>query len=143
LAVAGVLFISLIGWRLIPMRQRAHADAFETGSYLTEARVAEDSKAIGMRLSEVQDILAATDSQVLALIREKVPVHSPSPILQLQQSDILLIESDPEVLAKNLDVLNLVFHEDRELAPPTDESDTAPAPSSDSANDTKNSDKKQ
>lgn len=143
LAIAGVLFISLIGWRLIPVRQRAHADAFETGSYLTEARVSEDSKAIGMRLSEVQEILATTDSQVLALIRENTTIQNPSPILQLQQNDILLIESDPDVLAKNLDVLNLVFHEDRILAMPTDEPETSPAPSSGPSEDTKSAEKKQ
>ncbi|GGE56342.1 SLC13 family permease [Paenalcaligenes hominis] len=143
LAIAGVLFISLIGWRLIPVRQRAHADAFETGSYLTEARVSEDSKAIGMRLSEVQEILATTDSQVLALIRENTTIQSPSPILQLQQNDILLIESDPDVLAKNLDVLNLVFHEDRILAMPTDEPEASPAPSSEPSEDTKSAEKKQ
>lgn len=143
LAIAGVLFISLIGWRLIPVRQRAHADAFETGSYLTEARVSEDSKAIGMRLSEVQEILATTDSQVLALIRENTTIQSPSPILQLQQNDILLIESDPDVLAKNLDVLNLVFHEDRILAMPTDEPEASPASSSEPSEDTKSAEKKQ
>lgn len=143
LAIAGVLFISLIGWRLIPVRQRAHADAFETGSYLTEARVSEDSKAIGMRLSEVQEILATTDSQVLALIRENTTIQSPSPILQLQQNDILLIESDPDVLAKNLDVLNLVFHEDRILAMPTDEPEASPASSSEPSEDTKSTEKKQ
>ena len=143
LAIAGVLFISLIGWRLIPVRQRAHADAFETGSYLTEARVGEDSKAIGMRLSEVQEILATTDSQALALIRENTTIQSPSPILQLQQNDILLIESDPDVLAKNLDVLNLVFHEDRILAMPTDEPEASPASSSEPSEDTKSTEKKQ
>ena len=39
LAFVGVLFISVIGWRLIPERKRADKDSFDTGAYLTEARV--------------------------------------------------------------------------------------------------------
>lgn len=142
LAVAGVLFISFIGWRLIPVRQRTHSTAFDTGSYITEARVAEDSKAIGMRLADAQDILTATESQILALIREKVTIQSPSPILTLQHNDILLLESDPEVLAKNLDLLHLVFHEDKALQPSTTQPASNQEQSSKANPETKTTDKK-
>src|SRR5690606_16169555 len=51
-AVGGILFISLIGWRIVPARERSGVDSFDTGTYLTEARVAANSKAIGMTLHE-------------------------------------------------------------------------------------------
>ena len=51
-AVAGILLITLIGWRLIPQRQ-PHASAdelFDISDYLAELRVPEDSKLIGKSL---------------------------------------------------------------------------------------------
>lgn len=111
LAVIGVLFISLVGWRLIPVRERAGKDTFDTGAYLTEARVPPDSKAIGMRLSEVQTTLDETDSQILGFIRKEIKLNAPNPALSLVVDDVLLIEADPTSLAKSLDTLGLVFNE--------------------------------
>ncbi|TVQ55418.1 MAG: SLC13 family permease [Phycisphaerales bacterium] len=65
-AVAGVLFITLIGWRLIPQRQ-PHASAdelFDISDYLAELRVPEDSKLIGKSLVDFSRELAeASGSQ--------------------------------------------------------------------------------
>jgi Trk K+ transport system NAD-binding subunit len=51
-AVAGVLFIALIGWRLIPNRQPAASadELFDITDYLAELRVPKDSKLIGTPL---------------------------------------------------------------------------------------------
>lgn len=113
LAILGVLFISLVGWRFIPVRERAGKDTFDTGAYLTEARVPADSKAIGMRLSEVQTTLDETDSQILGFIRKEIKLNAPNPALSLVVDDVLLIESDPTSLAKSLDTLGLVFNESK------------------------------
>lgn len=112
-AVIGVLFISLIGWRLIPVRERAGSDGFDTAAYLTEARVPEDSKAIGMRLSEVQAALDDTDSQILGFIRKDIRLNAPNPALSLVLGDVLIIEAEPEALAKTMETLGLVFNEDK------------------------------
>ena len=53
-AVLGVIFLGTLGWRLVPARERQHTDSFETGAYLTEARVPEESKAIGVTLGEAE-----------------------------------------------------------------------------------------
>ncbi len=61
-AVAGILFITLIGWRLIPQRQ-PHASAdelFDISDYLAELRVPEDSKLIGKSLVDFSRELAET-----------------------------------------------------------------------------------
>ena len=44
-AMSGIAFIALFGWRLVPARKGAGAEGFEIGAYLTEARVPEKSKA--------------------------------------------------------------------------------------------------
>ena len=48
-AVAGVLFISLIGWRLVPKPSGAadSADLFDIENYVTEVQVPEDCPHIG------------------------------------------------------------------------------------------------
>lgn len=117
LTISGVLFISLIGWRLIPARQRSSTDNFDTGAYLTEARVPSEGKAIGMRLSEVQSALDAVDSQILGLIRKDIHLNAPNPALSLVADDVLLIEAEPTVLASCMDALGLVFLEDKAPAP--------------------------
>ena len=52
-AAAGLLFVVLVGWRMVPARRGA-AEKFDTGAYLTEARVPEGSKADGRTLREVE-----------------------------------------------------------------------------------------
>lgn len=113
LAIVGVLFISLIGWRLIPVRERAGKETFDTAAYLTEARVPADSKAIGMRLAQVQATLDETDSQILGFIRRDIRLNAPNPALSLVVGDVLIIEAEPASLAKTLGTLGLVFHEDK------------------------------
>jgi len=51
-AVAGLLFIVLIGWRLIPRRQGQSAtdDLFEVEKYITEVRLPANSRLVGKRL---------------------------------------------------------------------------------------------
>lgn len=76
LAVAGVgiAFIVLVGWRLVPVRERAGVESFETEAYLTEARVPPKSKAVGMTLAAVEEALDEADAQVIGLVRDDVRI---------------------------------------------------------------------
>ncbi len=96
-AVAGILFISLIGWRLLPVRQGQDSpeDRFEIEDYLGELRVTEDSKAVGQALGQLKaDIEGAPP--VLAVIRDdaRIPAHRFRGVLQ--EDDILLVEGETE-----------------------------------------------
>ena len=54
-AITGVIYVSLIGWRLIPAARRQRdttRELEEINNYVSEARVAESSPAIGKRLRE-------------------------------------------------------------------------------------------
>jgi di/tricarboxylate transporter len=71
-AVIGIGFVALVGWRLIPLvrRQRQTAeDLFEVDAYVGEMTVSKESKAVGMTLTELDDRLAADDAMVLEVIR--------------------------------------------------------------------------
>lgn len=112
-AVTGLVFLALVGWRIVPARERAGVDNFNTGAYLTEARLSDDSKAIDMTLREAEAELGDSDAQIISLVRNEIRLVAPHPATRLHEKDILLIEADPEMLAGALDKLGLVFGEDQ------------------------------
>lgn len=108
-ALAGVLFITLIGWRLVPRREVASAASFDTGTYITEARVKEDAKAVGKSLREVEQLLEEADAQVVGMVRNKLRLSAPNPRRILQADDVLMIEAEPESLGDVLSTLGLTL----------------------------------
>jgi len=109
IAASGLVFVILLGRFLVPTRERAGAEGFETGSYLTEARITEGSKAIGMLLRDINNELEKTDAQVIGLIRNERRIPAPNPFRELHQNDVLLIETEPEGLAAALSAVELTL----------------------------------
>jgi len=82
-AIVGFIFITVIGWRLIPkarLQYSASGSLFEVGSYLTEARVSAESKIIGKTLGD---------------------------IYQISEQDVLILRADPSELRPFLDTHGL------------------------------------
>jgi di/tricarboxylate transporter len=113
LAVAGVgvLFVTLVGWRLVPARQRAGVEDFKTGAYLTEAQVPKASKVVGMTLRQVEAALEETDAQVVGLVRNEVRLTAPHPYRKVLAGDILVIEAEVKALPAALSTLGLKLEE--------------------------------
>ena len=116
-ALVGVLFIALIGWRLVPKRTVSNAASFDTGTYLTEAQVKEGAKVVGKTLREVEALLDEADAQVIGMVRNKFRISAPNPRRVLQADDILLIEAEPESLGEVLANLGLKLAAD--VPPPS------------------------
>lgn len=114
-AAVGVAFIALLGWRLVPARKRAGTEGFDTGAYLTEARLPEKCKAVGMTMRAVEAVLDEADAQIVGLVRREIRVPAPHGGLMLRAGDILAIEADPKALATVLSSLGLKLEE--EVAP--------------------------
>jgi di/tricarboxylate transporter len=106
-AVAGVAFVALIGWRLVPARQRAGIDSFETGAYVTEVRVLAGGTSEGKALRELEPMLDELGAQVVGLVRNEMRVTAPNPHRHVQADDILVVEADAETLSKVLSSLGL------------------------------------
>lgn len=106
-ALAGVVFVAFAGRYLVPTRERADAKAFETGAYITEARVPEKSKAVGMTLRRIEAALGKTDALVVGLIRGEIRIPAPSRYREIHADDILLIEAEPTDLGSALSALGL------------------------------------
>ncbi len=111
LTALGVVFIGLIGWRLVPARTQAGAEGFDTGTYLTEALVPEGSKAAGMKLREIEAALEEAEAQIIGLVRNDVRVSTPNAGRHVKAGDILIIEAEAETLASALSGLGLLLEE--------------------------------
>mgnify|MGYP001221549079 CR=1 FL=1 len=128
-AVAGVALVGLVGWRLVPARGGAGIEGFESGAYITEARVPEGSKADGRTLKEIDTELERNDAQVIGLVRNEVHVNAPSPGRRVRAGDILVVEAEAEALATALSSLGLKLEEaqPREATPePAPDGDPKP-----------------
>ena len=107
-AICGILFISFLGWRLIPSRQSpaSKEELFAVKDYLTEVRVPEKSKLAGKM---ILDIGAATEAEVvvLGMIRNGQKIVAPSSLERILEHDILIIEADSGDLQTLLDATRL------------------------------------
>lgn len=110
-SIAGVAFIALVGWRLVPVRQQRGVDGFETDAYITEARLPDDSKLHGLSLRQIDEKLGDLDAQVIGLVRNEVRLTAPNPGRRVHAGDILVIETDAETLAKVLSTLDIKLEE--------------------------------
>lgn len=127
MAALGVVFIGLVGWRLVPVRTQTDVEGFDTGTYLTEALVTEDSKAAGMKLREIEAALEETDAQIIGLVRNDVRVSAPNAGRYVHAGDILIIEAEAETLATALSSLGLVLEEAQHKAEKEDRAETGDA----------------
>lgn len=110
-AMAGVAFITLLGWRLVPKRQPAGAESFETSHYITEVRVTEKNKVVGRRLGEIEEMLDEDEAQIVGIVRNEMRVTAPRPGRIVRSGDVLVLEAEPESLATVLANLGLALEE--------------------------------
>jgi len=108
-AAAGVTLVALAGWRLVPARREAGEARFDTGAYLTEARVPDKARAAGMTLREIEEALRDADAQVTGLVRNEVRLTAPHGGRRVAAGDVLVIEAEAEALTEVLSTLGLTL----------------------------------
>ncbi len=98
-ALAGLAFIVLVGWRLTPKRrgQASTDEMFDTANYLVELKVGEESTAKGLTLQQLCDELDET-IPVLAVVRDDNRQAGYNFHGALEEGDILLLEAGPDEL---------------------------------------------
>jgi di/tricarboxylate transporter len=109
--LAGVLFIVLIGWRLVPARKQTEGDDFDTAAYTTEVRITKDSKVEGKPLREVERMLDETEALIVGLVRNGVRLSAPHPSRLVVDGDILIIQAEPKSLTTILSEMGLHLEE--------------------------------
>jgi di/tricarboxylate transporter len=98
-AVIGLLFLAIAGWRLIP-RARAPVQAFAgVDEYLAELHVGQESELVGQSAAEVGKKLEQRDVGLLGVVRGGRWTTGVSHWTRLSPGDALLVEGAPAELA--------------------------------------------
>jgi di/tricarboxylate transporter len=104
LSAAGILFISLVGWRLLPRRDPPGEGGglFDIQEYMTEVRVPEGSPLDGTPLRALEQENEG-DVLVVALVRNERRVPAPAPHEVIRIGDVLILEADSQALEELTD----------------------------------------
>ena len=111
-AIAGVLFVATLGWRLIPSAagDGSLGTARETvQDYIAELKIPDDSKFIGMRLFETYETAEKNDVAVIGIIRSGIRRYGLQRNTKLEKGDALVVEAHPEALDEFRAALSLQF----------------------------------
>ena len=97
-AVAGLAFIALVGWRLIPRREAAASGPlFEISDYLSELRIPVGSPTDGRTILEL-GTRSQADFVVVAIVRGDRRIALPSSSEVLRSGDVLVVEASGDAL---------------------------------------------
>jgi di/tricarboxylate transporter len=116
-AVAGIIYITVVGWRLVPQHRRGEVDAkdiFQIEAYITEAVVPENSALVGQQVRKIEQ-LCENEATVMAIIRDRRRLLAPAGMERLWKNDILVLEGDPTALEPLFDGGNLKQMGDQEV----------------------------
>ncbi len=111
-AVAGVAFVALIGWRLIPGERGEHdsgQELLDLQGYIAEVKVPEDSPTVGRKVSELDDEADDCDAQIVGLVRRGKRLPGMARQEEIIGGDILVIEAGPEAIDKLVGSLKLEY----------------------------------
>ncbi|MEO0670093.1 MAG: SLC13 family permease [Pseudomonadota bacterium] len=97
-AIAGLAFVALIGWRLIPARSDAAAELEDVSEYIAELTVPEGSKHIGKRLGDLSGEADKADVAIIGLIRDGKRRYGQARNATLQAGDAIVLEATPDAL---------------------------------------------
>lgn len=111
-AIAGILFVTLVGWRLIPVERGKHDSAKELEDlkgYVAEARVPESSKVMDKALGELDPLSEENDVVVLGLVRrgKRLPGSARREIIR--KNDLLVLEGSPDAIDRFVGVIGLEY----------------------------------
>jgi len=108
-ALAGVAFVALIGWRLIPkdaLKKAGADEMFAIDEYITEVRIPEECKFVGMTLGEVEKE-TGEKLMIFGFIRKDGKVIAPNRNNLVRAKARYLVKSDPVDLKIVMDEFGL------------------------------------
>jgi di/tricarboxylate transporter len=110
-AIVGILFVALVGWRLIPQRERASRiqTAEDAGLFVAEAEVPAESSAIGQKVTGLYPLAMEHDIRVLGLVRRGVRLPGFARSVEIRKGDHVVLEGDPKSIEAFLGSAQLDF----------------------------------
>jgi di/tricarboxylate transporter len=98
-AIVGVAYVALFGWRLIPLARGKHDSAkelFELGDYVAELKVPEGSAAIGQKVRDLDDKAEEHEIEIVGLMRRGQRQPGKARRVEIRANDILAVKAAPE-----------------------------------------------
>jgi len=111
-AIIGVAYVALIGWRLIPVDRSQHDSPKELshlGDYLAEVKVPDKSPVIGKKVRDLDDPTAEHDAEIVGLIRRGERQPGMARRVEIRKNDILVLKAAPEGIEAVVGALGLAY----------------------------------
>lgn len=111
-AVGGILFVALIGWRLIPTQNNeadGNATSFQVDAYIAEIAVPEASSAVGKQVRELDDICEDVDVVIVGLVRRGKRLAGQARRRVIRPGDVLVVEASAHAIDKLVGELKLEY----------------------------------
>lgn len=111
-AIVGVAYVALFGWRLIPVARGQHDTAKELshlGDYLAELKVPEESSAIGQKVRDLDEITAEHEVEIVGLIRRGERQPGMARRVEIRKNDILVLKAAPPGIEAIVGALGLEY----------------------------------
>lgn len=127
IAVIGALFISLIGWRLIPKNRTSPKTLYDLVSidtYVTELELTPQSPFIEQVHAQIEQIAKGLEIDILGLIRNGHRYLVTPQNQKYQAGDILIVEADAEEIHRFADKYKLLVKGSDERSTKRKDSDT-------------------
>lgn len=132
ITAAGLLYLVLVGWRLLPRArngQKSADEMFEVGDYVTEAEITEKSPLLGQTIDEFEQG-AGEGVVALGLIHGKRRLRAHS-AYALQAGDVLLLQAETGALQELVKAgsIRMVAHAESGDSTPDQTAPETPSPS--------------
>jgi len=114
-ALAGLAFIALIGWRLVPVSEKSEnaTEGFDLQDYIAEGRITEKSPLVGETAREAEarlaDASAEAPVELIAILRNGVRLSTVNPSLRIAAGDVFVIEAPGEQIEPAMKELGLEY----------------------------------
>jgi len=97
-AIVGITFVSLIGWRFLPKREGAHEQEaeFAKGRYIAELLVGEKTLAEGITVGDLYPLAEEHDLHILGLVRRGTRLPGFAARQDIRAGDFVVVEGEPK-----------------------------------------------
>jgi di/tricarboxylate transporter len=113
-AIVGVLFVAILGWRLIPVARTKTSSSEkleDLEGYIAELRVPESSDIVGEKVSDLDELSEANDIQILGLVRRKKRLPGAARRETIRKSDRIVVEGGPSAIEQFAGAAGLKYTE--------------------------------
>ncbi|MGE0416772.1 MAG: SLC13 family permease [Acetobacteraceae bacterium] len=104
---AGLAFIALVGWRLIPHAGRDAPPVARGDEFIADLRIPAASSSIGRPLGDLTGIAADVDIIVIGLVRDGHPLVGEIQSMVLRADDVVIVEGATEGIVAFMERLQL------------------------------------